>query len=79
MIRNVKISKELTACSYFEMTAISCGKLLTSSLAFCTKVGLKYCALYEIGTGMLHFFVPFEARISVYVGNEKAAVGCAAE
>lgn len=61
------------------MTIKSCGKLLSSSLAFCIKVRLKYSALYEIGTGMLCFLVSFETWISVYVGNEKAAVGYAAE
>lgn len=60
MICNVKMGKELTTCYYFEMTVKSCGKLLTSSLAFCIKVCLKYSALYEIGTRMLHFLVSFE-------------------
>lgn len=70
---------KLTICYYFEMTIKSCGKLLSFSLAFCIKVCLKYSSLYEIGTGMLCFLVSFETWISVYVGNEKAAVGYAAE
>lgn len=61
------------------MTVKSCGKLLTSSLAFCIKVCLKYSALYEMGIGKLRFLISLETWISVYVGNEKATVGCAAE